>query len=132
MERTLVERRAQGRCEYCRAPQDVCAYTFHLEHIVPRSKGGADTPGNGALSCWPCNSAKRDFVHGADPLTGRQEPLFHPRQQRWEEHFALSADALEIEGRTPVGRATVSRLRMNDKRFQPEARRLWLQAGCWP
>jgi hypothetical protein len=132
MQRTLVERRAKGRCEYCRAPQDACAYTFHIEHIVPRSKGGSDTPANGALSCWSCNSAKRDFVTGRDPFTGREEPLFDPRRQSWEQHFALSDNLLEIRGQTPAGRATVERLRMNDARFQPKARELWMQAGRWP
>jgi hypothetical protein len=132
MERALVERRAKGRCEYCRAPQDVCAYTFHVEHIVPRAKSGADHPANGALSCWSCNSAKRDYLTGIDPITGSEVPLFHPRRQCWEDHFTVSGDFLRIDGRTPVGRATVGRLRMNDKRFQPEARQLWLQAGRWP
>jgi hypothetical protein len=132
MRRAPVERRAGRRCEYCRAPQDVCAYTFHVEHIVPRSKGGADAPSNAALSCWSCNSAKSDHLTGTDPQTGREEPLFNPRLHRWEEHFSLSADLLRIEGCTALGRATVSRLRLNDERFQPHARRLWLQAECWP
>ena len=132
MQRRTVERRARGRCEYCRAPQDISAYTFHVEHIVPRSKGGADDPSNGALSCWSCNSAKADHRFGVDPQTGAEEPLFHPREQRWEEHFILSADRLRIIGRTATGRATVERLRMNDPRFQPKARELWIAAGRWP
>lgn len=132
MQRQPVERRAKGRCEYCRAPQDVAGYTFHVEHIVPRSKGGADRPSNGALSCWSCNSAKADHRTGVDPETGRDEPLFHPRRQLWEEHFALSANGLHIVGRTATGRATVERLRLNDPRFQPKARELWTAAGCWP
>ena len=132
MQRQTVECRAKGRCEYCRAPQQIAGYTFHVEHIVPRSKGGADRPSNGALSCWSCNSAKGDHRTGIDPETGCEEPLFHPRQQRWKQHFELSADRLRIVGRTATGRATVERLRMNDPRFQPKARELWLAAGCWP
>ena len=132
MQRRIIERRAQGRCEYCHAPQDIAAYTFHVEHIIPRAKGGADSPANGALSCWSCNSAKGDHLTGVDPQTGRNERLFHPRQQRWEEHFSLSADWLSIVGVTAVGRATVERLRMNDPRFQPKARELWIVAGRWP
>lgn len=132
MQRRTVERRAKGRCEYCRAPQDISAYTFHVEHIVPRSRGGADDATNGALSCWSCNSAKASHVNGVDPATGSEQPLFHPRQQLWEEHFELSADQLHVVGRTAVGRATVKRLRMNDPRFQPIARELWMTAGRWP
>ena len=127
-----MARRAEEHCEYCRAPEEVCAYTFHVEHIIPRSRGGADDPSNGALSCWPCNSSKSNHLTGVDPETGRDEPLFHPRQQRWEEHFELSIDLFHVLGRTSVGRATVARLRMNDLRFQPQARALWLQAGRWP
>ena len=39
MRRSPVARRAKGRCEYCLAPEEVCAYTFHVEHIIPRSRG---------------------------------------------------------------------------------------------
>ena len=132
MQRKLVERRAKGRCEYCRAPQDIAAYTFHVEHIVPRVAGGADHPTNAALSCWSCNSAKAGHQTGINPTTGVEEPLFHPRRQLWDEHFALSPDRLRVLGRTATGRATVTRLRMNDPRFQPQARALWMAAGRWP
>jgi hypothetical protein len=37
--------------------------------------------------------------------------LFHPRRDRWDEHFAFQG-AL-IVGLTPVGRATVRTLNMN-------------------
>jgi hypothetical protein len=40
-------------------------------------------------------------------------PLFNPRQQRWDEHFAWSEDSLRITGLTPVGRATVEALQLN-------------------
>lgn len=132
MQRKPVERRAQGRCEYCRAPQDIAAYTFHVEHITPRARGGADSLANGALSCWSCNSAKADHQTGIDPTTGFEEALFHPRRQFWDEHFVLSSDGLRVLGRTATGRATVARLRMNEPRFQPKARELWMAAGRWP
>ena len=38
-------------------------------------------------------------------------PLFHPRQDRWDEHFHFAAG--EIAGRTATGRATVVVLAMN-------------------
>lgn len=35
--RELVRRRASGRCEYCRLPQDAAPYfTFHVDHIRAR------------------------------------------------------------------------------------------------
>jgi hypothetical protein len=44
----------------------------------------------------------------------------------------FSANRLRVLGRTAIGRATMARLRMNDPRFQPKARELWMTAGRWP
>ena len=44
--RAFIARRAQHRCEYCRAPQEVAAIQYHLEHIIPESLGGNDDPEN--------------------------------------------------------------------------------------
>lgn len=129
--REEVEARAGWRCEYCHAPQGVCAYTFHLDHIVPRSKGGANAMTNCALACFPCNNAKSDHVTGIDPRSGREVPLFHPRQHQWEEHFEWSRDFTHLRGKTDSARATVERLRMND-RVQTKARPLWAKTGTWP
>jgi hypothetical protein len=49
-----------------------------------------------------------------DPNTGEMVPLFHPRRDRWTDHFMFRRDL--IEGITPVGRATVRVLVMNDAR----------------
>jgi hypothetical protein len=35
-----VETRTGGRCEYCRMHQALQGATFHLEHILPQSRGG--------------------------------------------------------------------------------------------
>ena len=40
-------------------------------------------------------------------------PLFNPRQHMWDEHFRLNG-AL-ITGQTPIGRATVRLLDMNEE-----------------
>lgn len=39
-------------------------------------------------------------------------PLFHPRRDRWTDHFAW--DDVMVVGRTAIGRATVKLLAMND------------------
>src|SRR5437870_11196091 len=49
---------------------------------------------------------------GAGPLSREAVPLFHPRRVGWAEHFRLHLDG-RIEGRTPIGRATVVRPAMN-------------------
>jgi hypothetical protein len=40
-------------------------------------------------------------------------PLYHPRQQRWQEHFAWNEDFTLIVGITPTGRTTVETLKLN-------------------
>lgn len=129
--REKVERRAKRRCEYCQAPQGICAYTFHIEHITPRSKGGGDTLANYALACFPCNNAKGAHVTATDPETGEEVALFHPRKHKWTAHFVWTEDFTRIEGKTAIGRATVRRLKMNE-RLQEKARPLWVSTGTWP
>ena len=60
--RALAEQRAGGRCEYCHAPQHVCGYRFHLDHILPKSLGGSDLLTNLSFSCASCNLAKGEKI----------------------------------------------------------------------
>jgi hypothetical protein len=129
--RRQVERRAEERCEYCRAPQRACGYHFHVEHIIPVARGGEDGPTNRALACASCNLAKSDRMTGIDPLCGEAMPLFHPRLQRWEDHFRWADDRETLEGTTPVGRATIVTLDMNSELRRP-ARLLWFAVGLLP
>ena len=58
-------------------------------------------------------------------------PLFHPRTQRWQDHFLWIENARHVQGVTPIGRATVECLRMNQDRLVV-ARTLWVKANCHP
>lgn len=129
--RQRVEKRANYRCEYCHAPQAACGYLFHSDHIDPKSQGGPDDFHNRALACCSCNGSKHDFINGIDPGTGTAQPLFHPRTDRWEDHFRWSADMLVLEGITAKGRATVARLKMNDP-IRLTARAVWVRTGYLP
>ena len=40
-------------------------------------------------------------------------PLFHPRRQRWSDHFAWNEDSTLIIGLTGTGRAPVAALHLN-------------------
>lgn len=111
--RQAVIRRAQGYCEYCRSPMRYSPDPFAVEHIVPRAAGGRNETSNLALACQGCNNHKFRSMEAVDPVTGVLVPLFHPRQQRWSQHFLWSADTTVVVGRTPSGRATVERLRLN-------------------
>lgn len=62
--------------------------------------------------CHFCNAFKGPNLAGLDPRDGTLVPLFNPRVHVWEEHFATIG--AEIVGTTPIGRATVSTLNMNE------------------
>jgi hypothetical protein len=112
--RELVRRRAAQRCEYCLLPQVAAPFfTFHIEHVRAKQHHGGDEIENLALACPDCNRFKGPNLSAIDPETGVPVPVFNPRTQSWQEHFALRG--AEIVGRTPVGRATVALLNMNEE-----------------
>ena len=53
-----VLKRAKYRCELCGAHERQAA--LHVDHIIPRSKGGADALSNFQCLCITCNTNKRD------------------------------------------------------------------------
>jgi hypothetical protein len=112
-QRRAVAERAGGRCEYCRCPEYIGTQNFSIEHIVPVEQGGTNKSENLALACQGCNGHKYIKRESIDPLTNEIAPLFHPREQKWRDHFAWSADTTEIVGLTPTGRATVAALKLN-------------------
>jgi hypothetical protein len=109
--RRLVIERAGQRCEYCGLAQEGQEATFHIDHVIPLSAGRDDSPGNLALACVSCSLRKEARRSGFDPETGRSVALFHPRRQRWSDHFAW--DGVRIVGLTATGRATVATLNLN-------------------
>src|SRR5262249_22459274 len=104
---------------------------FHLEHVRPTSAGGSDALGNRALSCPACNLAKGDQTEGADPETGVIVRLFDPRSDDWHGHFRWGDPREILVGLTPIGRATVVALDMNNP-LRLTARRLWFATGWLP
>lgn len=87
---------------------------FHIEHIIPCSKGGLTREDNLALACPSCNLSKRDLLDASDPVTRAVVPLYHRRRDPWARHFAFRGTT--VEGLSQTGRATVALLRMNDPR----------------
>ncbi len=113
--RESVRARAAGRCEYCRLPDSRPPLEgFHLEHIVARQHGGGTTSDNLAWACHRCNRHKGTNLSGIDPDTREVVMLFHPRRDRWSEHFTLVG--VRLRGHTATGRATVWLLQMNAER----------------
>ncbi len=93
---------------------------------MPSSVGGPTEENNLCLACPSCNryKAARQFVVESILLSGEIVPLFHPRNQRWSEHFEWAPGTLEVVGRTPTGRATLALLRLNRPQLLP-LRYLW-------
>lgn len=57
---TILER-DEWQCYYCGENlRDVPAGKRHIDHFIPKSKGGQDIPENLVTSCQPCNLTKND------------------------------------------------------------------------
>ena len=84
---------------------------------------------NTCLACAHFNAAKGPNVAGYDPETGLLTPLFNPRMDVWTEHFRWEAGILF--GLTPVGRATIDVLRINDSECAEQRQEL-IEAGLFP
>jgi len=112
LKRAVIER-AQGFCEYCRSQAKFATQAFSVEHIIPKSRGGQSHIDNLALACQGCNNHKYMKIEGRDPISGAIVPLFHPRRQIWNDHFAWDKDFSYVIGLTPIGRATVDALQLN-------------------
>jgi hypothetical protein len=129
--RNTVRERAKGRCEYCLTSEALSGIRCHIDHVIPRSRGGTTTADNLCLACAACNGHKHARTHAIDPVSATEVSLFDPRQQRWHEHFSWSTDSTELIGRTPTRRATISALRVSDALIGG-ARSLWTDMGVHP
>ena len=110
--RAIVRQRADHRCEYCQTHQeDSPLAALHIEHIRPLKHGGTDDESNLCLACIDCNLHKGTNLTGIDPLANAVTPLFHPRQQRGDDHFRW--EGIHIVGQTAAGRTTIRVLCMN-------------------
>ena len=95
--RLFVRDRAGERCEYCQRTQAESPMAkLQVEHILPIKHG---------------NLHKGPNLTGIDPQTDAVVELFHPRRQRWDDHFAW--EGCRIAGQTAVGRTTVRVLELN-------------------
>lgn len=126
-----VARRAHGYCEYCKSRADYSPDTFSIEHVVPVVRGGSHELPNLALSCQGCNNRKFISIAAEDPVSGQRAVLFHPRRDRWGDHFTWNEDYTLVLGLTPTGRATVATLDLN-RPGVVNLRRLLLTVGLHP
>jgi 5-methylcytosine-specific restriction endonuclease McrA len=89
-------------------------FSDHLEidHVIAKKHGGQTVPENLCLACFYCNSFKGPNIAGVDPQTGHLVQLFNPRRHYWKRCFRWSGPLLV--GRTPIGRATIQMLDLNN------------------
>jgi HNH endonuclease len=127
--RRLVRERAGERCEYCLLPERLSFALHWVDHVIAEKHGGRTTADNLALACALCNQHKGSDLSSIDPETGVLVPLFHPRRDRWIEHFQFVEN--RIDPLTPVGRVTVRLLQFNDP-DRVQERGLLISAGVLP
>jgi uncharacterized protein (TIGR02646 family) len=109
----------ENRCCYCRRWLVNTAYAKPIEHILPRRHYPQFSIEfwNMAVSCYDCNSAKKDEVWGTTSKTVRRYPkaqefteVFHPRFHRYDEHVRYvrvetnSSMVVLFAGLTPQGK----------------------------
>lgn len=119
------------RCAYCLTAEATTGQPMTVDHIVPRSQGGASQFENLCFACRRCNEFKAGRTHADDPLSGVRVPLFHPRRDVWTEHFMWDESGILLLGLTPTGRATIPALNMNNP-IIVAARRRWVGVGWHP
>ena len=128
--RELVIQRATARCEYCLLhADDEPIYPHEVDHVIAEKHAGETAAHNLAYACFYCNRFKGSDLASLDPLTGAITPLFNPRSQSWNAHFAHDGDL--IIPRTDVGRTTVRLLKMNRPRIV-QRRAYLIQLGRYP
>ena len=57
-----IETLLEAQDEYCLCGTDISVAPYHIDHIVPLSRGGSNWPSNLQLLCAPCNLSKHNSV----------------------------------------------------------------------
>jgi HNH endonuclease len=106
-----VAERADYRCEYSLIHEHDAGFSHQVDHIVSRKHGGASIEDNLAYACVLCNRNKGSDIASTHPETGKILRLYHPRRDRWKDHFRLNGGI--VEPLTELGAVTLQLLRMN-------------------
>lgn len=92
-------RRDRNRCQYCGVRPGTDELT--IDHVFPRSRGGASSWENCVLACVPCNRRKANRT----PEEARMSLRVRPREPEW----------------TPIMEVPVGRLRQTWRAFVSDA-----------
>ena len=127
--RRQVAARTGFLCEYCLIAEEDSFFGCEVEHIISLKHGGASEPDNLAYACVFCNRQKGSDVGSVSPQTGEFSRFYHPRTDRWADHFRLDGDS--ITPLTVIGEVTARILQFNVGERLLE-RRLLRAAGRYP
>jgi HNH endonuclease len=129
--RQKIRNTDRDRCCYCLTTELNSGIRLTFDHTTPQAKQGKTTFENVCLACRSCNEFKSDTTEAIDPITDQTAPLFNPRTQNWSDHFAWIADGTKVQGKTAIGRVTVTTLQMN-RSIIVLTRRRWVEVGWHP
>jgi hypothetical protein len=129
--RSRLEDADNRHCAYCHTREEIAGQPMTVDHVIPESQDGPTEFENLCFCCRRCNEFKGSKTAATDPLTGEIEALFHPRREKWREHFTWDETGTVVIGLTKTGRATVTGLKMNDA-IVVAARLRWVAAGWHP
>ena len=68
-----IHTRDGGRCVYCARTAIESGAHLQLDHLTPKSLGGADEAANLVLACRRCNSARKALSLGAWSIKAMRE-----------------------------------------------------------
>ena len=124
--RREIAEQAHGCCEYCLQPEIFSFSPHEIDHVIAKKHGGTTTAGNLAFACKLCNTFKGSDIASIDPETNEITPLYHPRRDRWREHFQLNST--ELTALTSRARTTIRLLQLN-RSDRLKERHLWIASG---
>ncbi len=127
--RRQVAKRADYLCEYCLIHEQDTILGCAADHIISLKHGGSNELDNLAYACVYCNRFKGSDIGSIVWESGEFIRFFHPRQDRWHEHFRLTG--ARIESITAIAQVTIRILALNDSDRLDE-RRLLIQIGRYP
>ncbi len=74
---------------------------FHEQYF----RQGENDEANLALACRSCNLRKGTRISGIMPGSNTEVSFFHPRQDKWSEHFQVDIQSGKIIGITSSGKS---------------------------
>lgn len=108
----MVVGMADHLCEYCLIHEDDSFFGCEVDHIISEKHGGPTEISNLAYACMFCNRHKGSDIGSIVRTTGAFCRFFHPRTDRWSEHFGLVG--VTIRTVTDIGEVTARILDFND------------------